>query len=122
MVYVKFQFVHTTTSKTGSHLLLASTSSNALRRRGSEKSFSEDVEVSTVCHLSPNLVTYHHNVASIPFVEVSRESCSVSSKGYPFTKSNEIGLGESTDLTALLSGKRQVSIRFNVVKQGSFQK
>ncbi len=32
-----------------------------------------------LCRLSPNSVTYHHEVASVPLVEVSRESCSVSS-------------------------------------------
>ncbi len=44
-------------------------------------------------------ITYHHEVASTPLGEVSRESCSVSSFGgpadelHPFTKSSEAGLG-----------------------------
>ncbi len=33
------------------------------------------------CRLSPNLVTYHQEVASIPLAKVSRESFSVSSLG-----------------------------------------
>ncbi len=33
-----------------------------------------------LCRLSPNLVTYHHEVAGIPLGEVSRESFSVSLK------------------------------------------
>ncbi len=49
-----------------SHLLLASTSFNLLLRRGSEK---EASECPPFCHLSPNLVNYNHEVASIPFGE-----------------------------------------------------
>ncbi len=50
--------------------------------------------------LSQNMVPYHHEVASIPLGEVSRKRCSVSSKGdelHSFTKSNETGVGQSTD-------------------------
>ncbi len=45
---VKFQFVYTTTSKMDSLLLLASTSSNVLLGRGSEKAFDECLGVSNV--------------------------------------------------------------------------
>ncbi len=48
MVYVEFQFVYATTSKIGSQLLLASTSSNVLLGRGSEKAFNECLGVSNV--------------------------------------------------------------------------
>ncbi len=41
VVYVKFPFAYITTSKTGSQLLLASTSSNVPLGRGSEKAFNE---------------------------------------------------------------------------------
>ncbi len=37
----------------------------------------------SLCRISPTLATYHHEMASIPLVEVSRESYSVSSKGEP---------------------------------------
>ncbi len=64
-----------------------------------------------LCRLSRNLIIYHHEVASIPLGEVSRESCSVSlyaghndEQLQPFTKSSETSLGQSTDSTALLSG------------------
>ncbi len=46
VIYVKFQFVYTTTSKIGSQLLLASTSSYVLLGRGSEKAFIECLGVS----------------------------------------------------------------------------
>ncbi len=48
VVYVKFQFVYTTKSKIDSLLLLASTSSNVLLGRGSEKAFNECLGVSNV--------------------------------------------------------------------------
>ncbi len=48
VVNVKFQFVYTTSSKIGSQLLLASTSSNVLLERGSEKTFNECLGVSNV--------------------------------------------------------------------------
>ncbi len=41
VVYVKFPFVYTTTGKIGSQRLLASTSSNVLRGRSSEKAFND---------------------------------------------------------------------------------
>ncbi len=40
-------------------------------------------QILPLCHLSLNLVTYHHEVARIPLGEVSRESCSVSLCGDP---------------------------------------
>ncbi len=43
MIYVKFQFVYTTTNKIDSQVLLASTSSNALLGRGSEEAFNESL-------------------------------------------------------------------------------
>ncbi len=46
MVYVKFQSVYITTSKTGSQLLLASTCSSVLLGRGCEKAFNECLGVS----------------------------------------------------------------------------
>ncbi len=58
-----------TTSKIGSQLLLASTSSNVQLGRGSEKTFNE----CPLCRLGPNLVTYFtlHNELSEPRNEVS---------------------------------------------------
>ncbi len=81
VVYVKFQFLYTTKSEMDSQLLLASTSSHVQLRRGSEKAFNECLGLSNVF---PNaaevetVVTFHHEVASTPFGEVSREICSVS--------------------------------------------
>ncbi len=48
IVCVRFQFADTNTSTIGSQVLLASTGSNALPGRGSEKGFTEDLEVSSV--------------------------------------------------------------------------
>ncbi len=48
VVFVKFQFVYTTTSKIDSQLLLAPTSSNVLLGRGSVKAFNEYLGVSNV--------------------------------------------------------------------------
>ncbi len=48
VVYVKFQLVYTKTSKIGSPILLASTSSNVLLERGSEKAFHEYLGLSNV--------------------------------------------------------------------------
>ncbi len=48
VVYVKIQFVHTTTRKIGSKRLQASTSSNILLERGFEKAFNECLGVSNV--------------------------------------------------------------------------
>ncbi len=48
VVYVKFQFVYTTTSEIGIQLLLASTSSNILVVRRSDKAFNECLGVSNV--------------------------------------------------------------------------
>ncbi len=48
MVNVKIQFVYATSSKTGSQLLLTSTSSKVLLGRGSEKAFNECLGVSNV--------------------------------------------------------------------------
>ncbi len=43
---------------------------------------SRDKQRLPLCRLSPNLVTYLHEVASMPLGEVSRESCSVSPSSY----------------------------------------
>ncbi len=51
VVYVKFQFVYTTTDKIGSQLSLAPTSANV--QRGSKKAFNE----CPLWDLGPNLVT-----------------------------------------------------------------
>ncbi len=56
-------------------------SSNVLLGRGSEKAFNERIwgkQCLPLCRLSLDLVTNHHEVASVPLGEVSRESCSVS--------------------------------------------
>ncbi len=62
VVYVKFQFVKTTTGKIGCQLSMASTSSNVQLGRGFEKAFDE----CPLCRLSPSLVTYltFHNELS----------------------------------------------------------
>ncbi len=60
-----------------SQLLLASTSSHVQLWRGSEKVFSEYLGVSNVFPTAAKVqtvVTYHHEVASVPLGEVSRES------------------------------------------------
>ncbi len=52
------------------------------------------------CRLSPNLVNYHHEVASIPFGEGSLESFikgGPTDELHPLTKSSETGLGYSTN-------------------------
>ncbi len=46
--YVKFQFVYIATSRFGSQLLLAATSSNVLLRRGPEKVIDEGLGVNDV--------------------------------------------------------------------------
>ncbi len=76
VAYVKFKFVYTTTtSKIGSRLLLASTTPNVLLGRGSKVAFNECFGVNNVFpspRVSPNLLSYHNEVAGIPFGEVIR--------------------------------------------------
>ncbi len=48
VVYVKFQLVYTTTSQSGSQLLLASASSNVQLGLGSEKAFEEYLGISII--------------------------------------------------------------------------
>ncbi len=82
VVYGKFKFAYTTTSKIGSQLLMTSTSSNVLLEWISEKAFNECLWIKQsrpLGHVRPNWVTYHHEVASIPLGEVSLKRCSVSS-------------------------------------------
>ncbi len=68
------------TNTIGSHLLLVSTSSEVLYGKRYEKTFCECLEVSKVFPFAALVQLWlqtRHDVASIPFSEVSRESCSV---------------------------------------------
>ncbi len=44
------------------------------------------VSHASLCHLNPNLVSHHHEMASLPLDEVCREGCSVSSNEGPLKK------------------------------------
>ncbi len=68
-----------------------------------------------LCRLSPNLVTFHHDLASVPLGKVSREIFSVDEL-HPFTKSSETGLGYTANSTAWPRGIRQVSIGVHYYK------
>ncbi len=51
---------------------------NETIKQDSRFSCFEGKQYLSLCRLSPNLVTYHYDMASIPLGEVNRESCSVS--------------------------------------------
>ncbi len=47
-----------------------------------------------LCHQSPNLVSYHHDVTSMLFGKVSRERCLVLSKGCPLMSCSPLSKAE----------------------------
>ncbi len=68
--------MYTTTSKIASQLLLASTSSNVLLGRGSEKAFNAfcgDKQCLPLCRISPNFIT--HTLSYIQIVGGGRKNC-----------------------------------------------